>query len=60
MTRSFRARRITQPIAVIRRRRDLQLGTRSFTCFRLVPDGGALHPIELVHSTARMFAFTEA
>jgi hypothetical protein len=59
MTRSYRVRRITQPIPVVRRRqREPSIATRSFTCFRLVPDEGRLIPIELVHTTARMFAFT--
>jgi hypothetical protein len=61
MTRSFRARRNTQPMILPRRRRrDPLIGTRTFTCFRLVPDDGELVPIELISSTARMFAFTEA
>lgn len=62
MTRSFRARRNTQPIVVApkRRRRDPVIGTRTFTCFRLVPDEGELVPIELIASNARMFAFTDA
>jgi len=59
MTRSFRARRNTQPIIAPRpRRRDPEIGTRSFTCFRLVPEQGSLVPIELIASNARMFAFT--
>jgi hypothetical protein len=61
MTRSYRLRnRITQPIPVVvrRRLRDPAIDDRSFTCFRLVPEQGALQPIELVHSTARMFVFT--
>jgi hypothetical protein len=58
MTRSYRARRITQPMPVIRRRRDPAIGTRSFTCFRLVPDDDTFVAIELVNSSARMFAFT--
>lgn len=63
MTRSYRPRnRITQPIPVVvkpRRRRDPAIEDRSFTCFRLVPELGELHPIELVQSSARMFAFTK-
>lgn len=62
MTRSYRPRnRITRPIPVViqRRRRDPAVEDRSFTCFRLVPEQGELQPIELVQSTARMFAFTK-
>lgn len=61
MTRQFRARRITQPVAVVRARRDRRdplIDSRSFTCFRLVPDEDTLHAIELVQSSARMFVFT--
>ena len=60
MTRLYRARRITQPLRVLPRRRDPSIDSRSFTCFRLVPDEGNVVPIELVNSNSRMFVFTKA
>ena len=63
MTRSYRARRSTQPIALPRQRRrdpDPRIDSKTFTCYRLVKDEGELVAIELVHSSARMFAFTDA
>lgn len=45
---------------VLPRRRDPAIDSRSFTCFRLVPDDGAFVAIELVNTGARMFAFTNA
>jgi hypothetical protein len=59
MTRSYapRSRRLTQPLRVVRYPRDPAIDDLGFTCFRLVPSPDGLAPIELVASSARMFAF---
>jgi hypothetical protein len=59
MTRSYvpRAARQTQPLPIIRRSRPAVIGEREFRCFRLVPTSDGPQPVELVQSSARMFAF---
>ncbi len=59
MTRSYKASRITQPIAIQRPRpiRDPSISMVRFTCFRLVPAGDDLIAIELHYTTTRMAAF---
>ena len=62
MTRAYhpKASRITQPIPTIPivRRRRTAADERTFTCFRLVPDGeGSFITMELQYTSARMFAF---
>lgn len=59
MTRSYRPQRITQPLPIVRLRapRDPAIESLHFTCFRLVPAGDSMIPIELHYTTARMGAF---
>jgi hypothetical protein len=58
MTRSYRRRAITEPIAIVVRPRPAVIDSKDFTCFRLVRthDDG-LVPMELSYSSNRMFAF---
>lgn len=62
MTRSLapsRRRRITQPIAIVRRRRDPAIDALGFQCYRLVPTGDEADPyvaLEVVRGPSRMFA----
>jgi hypothetical protein len=57
MTRSYRARSITQPIVVLRPR-DPAIDSHTFTCFRLVRDGDGIVALPLHRTDTRMFAFT--
>jgi hypothetical protein len=57
MTRSYRPRRITRPIAVARRPQSAHVTASSFACFRLVPTSDGLQPVQLAYSSARMAAF---
>ncbi len=57
MTRSYRPRRITQPIAVARRPRPAHVNASSFACFRLVTTSDGLQPVELVYGSGRMAIF---
>jgi hypothetical protein len=59
MTRSYRRRATTEPIAIpTRRDRPAVVDSKVFTCFRLVRthDDG-LVPMELSYSSNRMFTF---
>jgi hypothetical protein len=59
MTRSYRRRATTEPIAIVTTRpRPAEIDSKEFTCFRLVRthDDG-LVPMELTYSSNRMFAF---
>lgn len=66
MTRSLapsRRRRITQPIAIVHRRRHPAIDALGFQCYRLVPTGDAAAPyvaLEVMRSPSRMFAFARA
>jgi hypothetical protein len=66
MTRSLapsRRRRITQPIAIVHRRRDPAIHALGFQCYRLVPTGDAAEPyvaLEVVRGGSRMFALVRA
>lgn len=57
MTRSYRPRRITQPIPVARRPRSPYVTASSFACFRLVPTSDGLQPVQLAYSSGRMAVF---
>jgi hypothetical protein len=58
MTRSYRRRSITEPIAIVTRPRPAEIDSKVFTCFRLVRAlDDTLTPMELSYSSARMFSF---
>jgi len=59
MTRSYRRRAITEPIAIITPRpRPAEIEDKTFTCFRIVRAlDDSLTSMELSYSSARMFAF---
>jgi hypothetical protein len=57
MTRSYRARRITQPIALVSRPRDPAIDMHSFQCFKLVAAGETLVALRVHRTDNRMFAF---
>lgn len=66
MTRSLapsRRHRITQPIAIVHRRKDPAIDALGFQCYRLVPTGDEADPyvaLEVARSSNRMFAFVRA
>jgi hypothetical protein len=57
MTRSFRARRITQPLGLISRPRDPAIDSHTFMCFRLVDGAERVVAMRVHHSDNRMFVF---
>jgi hypothetical protein len=58
MTRSYRRRAITEPIAINARPRPDAVDSKVFTCFRLVRAlDDTLTPMELSYCSNRMFAF---
>lgn len=57
MTRSYSARRITQPLPVVRRPPPEHVTAKSFACFRLVRTSDGLQPVELVYGSGRMAVF---
>ena len=58
MTRSYRRRAITEPIAIVVRPRPVVIDDKTFTCFRIVRAlDDTLTSMELSYSSARMFAF---
>ncbi len=58
MTRSYvPPTRDTRPLPIIRRARPAVITEREFRCYRLVPTSDGPQPVELVQSSARMFAF---
>lgn len=57
MTRSYRRRAITEPIAIVRPRPTV-IEDKTFTCFRIVRAlDDSLTSMELSFSSARMFKF---
>ena len=58
-----RRHRITQPIAIVHRRRDPAIDALGFQCYRLVPTGDEAEPyaaLEVVRGPSRMFALVRA